>query len=117
MKDIQIGARIPQETSDNLINVVEHMRSIYRGAVVSTSSVVRDAIDVYADMKLNKKIAVSVQALEDKNETYKDLLEELNRLAHDTHNEKIKAFVDGLVKQLNKEIGTIDIMLNNHAIE
>lgn len=100
MKDIQIGARIPQETADNLQNVVEHMRSIHRGAVVSTSSVVRDAIDVYADMKLNKKIAVSVQALEDKNETYKELLEELSRLAHDTHNEQIKAFVDGLVKQL-----------------
>ena len=100
MKDIQIGARIPQDTADNLQNIIDHMRITYRGAVVSTSSIIRDAIDVYADMKLNRKIAVSVQALEDKNETYKELLEELSRLAHDTHNEQIKEFVDGLVKQL-----------------
>ena len=100
MKDIQIGARIPQDTADNLQNIIDHMRITYRGAVVSTSSIIRDAIDVYADMKLNKKIAVSVQALEDKNETYKELLEELSRLAASTENKQISKFLDELVKQL-----------------
>lgn len=100
MKDIQIGARIPQDTADNLQNIIDHMRITYRGAVVSTSSIIRDAIDVYADMKLNKKIAVSVQALEDKNETYKELLEELSRLAASTENKQISNFLDELVKQL-----------------